>query len=171
MNDEEPSHAWQARCVGCHREHYAPSVVAVSAGGVKCVCGHVSAPMTIPEYNKALAPWLFGGPGPDQLIGQINSDSSRLVEYAKSLGVDAKPIPRDWGSRGVIVRTVDDMHVVVMRMMFTWRVAELDFDGWPTGRFWCYPADNGLRAALTNAACYGDAEPGGWVRAWDGRRG
>lgn len=98
--------------------------------------------------------------------------SARLAEHAKSQGIDAKPVPPEWGSPGVIVRTIGNKHVIVMRMLFTWRVMETDLDGWPAGRFWYYPAD-GLTAALQNAYDYsdGDAEPGGWVRAWDGRRG
>lgn len=100
------------------------------------------------------------------------SDSAGLVRLAHAYGVTgAKALPVSWGWRGVVVRTMGDIQVVVMRLGFNWRVAELDIHGNPNGRYWCYPAYHAqaFRAALINAFSYGDGEPDGWVKAWGDR--
>mgnify|MGYP001757506137 CR=1 FL=1 len=55
MNEQKDDIAMQARCLGCLREHYAPSVLLVSTGGVDCgACGYVSRRMTRQEYMTEL---------------------------------------------------------------------------------------------------------------------
>jgi hypothetical protein len=46
--------AMQLRCVQCRRENYALAVKQISQGGYRCVCGHVSRPMTLDEYRAAV---------------------------------------------------------------------------------------------------------------------
>jgi cytochrome c-type biogenesis protein CcmH/NrfF len=53
MPDDEAV-AMQVRCPQCRRENYALAVSQISKGGHRCVCGHVSRPMTLQEYRTAL---------------------------------------------------------------------------------------------------------------------
>lgn len=97
-----------------------------------------------------------------------------LISAAQVAGVDVLPLPIESGYQGVHVRGLDDgQEVWVVQMLFNYRVMETHWPSAGPGRWWCYAGadlDAFLRAVI-HASLYGDGEPDGWVRSWDGRRG
>lgn len=97
---------------------------------------------------------------------------AELVQVAAAGGIDVEPLPREALYFGVSVRPLPDgQEVWLVRLLVNWRIVE-SREGWP-GRFWCYPGTEmqTFAIAVQHAALYGDGEPDGWIKAWDGRRG
>lgn len=107
--------------------------------------------------------------------GAMRTDPEFYVKAAHELyALDIEPLPPEAGYFGFKVRDLaDGWEVWVVRMLVNWRVLETLPDSWGYGRFWCYPGTglHSFLAAVINAALYGDGEPDGWIKAWDGRRG
>lgn len=106
-------------------------------------------------------------------------DTGMYLEIAGQLGsVDPRLAPEWYGYRdpypAIVLRPLPDgQEVWVTRMMLNWRVLEVVPDSCGYGRYWCYPG-NGMGTfvvATRHALLYGDAEPDGWIKSWDGRVG
>lgn len=100
---------------------------------------------------------------------------AELVTLARDLGAEhAEALPTETMWTGVSVRALaDGQEVWLVRMAFNWRILETHPGACGYGRFWCYPgrgADTFV-VALRHALSYGDGEPDGWIKAWDGRSG
>lgn len=95
-----------------------------------------------------------------------------LVKLAADEGTIVTALPAEVEWFGVHVRDMPGGEVWAVRMMFNWRVLETP-DEWSIGRSWCYLGigPETFLLAVRHAALYGDGEPDGWIKAWDGRRG
>lgn len=105
-------------------------------------------------------------------------DTDLYLEIAQRLGSeDPRPAPEHYGYRdpypAIVLRPLPDgQEVWICRMMLNWRVFEVVPDrGY--GRYWCYPGSGmgTFVVATRHALLYGDAEPDGWIKSWDGRVG
>jgi hypothetical protein len=95
------------------------------------------------------------------------------VDAARAVGFEITRVLPEFGLNFRVRHLDDQREVWLLRMLTNWRVQETFSEGQPAGRYWCY-AGLGMATfmrALRHAACYGDGEPDGWVRAHDGRRG
>lgn len=107
-------------------------------------------------------------------VEDMAAQNGWYAEYAERHGVAAEPLPPRSQYLGVRVRALPDgQEVWVVRMLVNWRVLETHPGAFAYGRYWCYPGTglSTFRVAVTHAAHYGDGEPDGWVKSWDGRRG
>lgn len=112
--------------------------------------------------------------GPFDPLVELRVLIDALVPIARSLGAEqAEALPRETGRLGMSVRTLPDgQEVWLVRMGFNWRILETHPTAPTYGRYWCYPGI-GLQTftvALQHALSYGDGEPDGWIKSWDGRR-
>lgn len=102
----------------------------------------------------------------------VTFGSEDFALLARRHGLDVEPLDNEY--TGVNVRTLaDGKEVWVVRLLVNWRVLETLPYAFSYGRFWCYPGTGPQTfiVACTHASLYGDGEPDGWVKSWDGRVG
>lgn len=100
----------------------------------------------------------------------------RYLEMAELEGVVLDPLPQEYGMAFSFknVEQPDWPEIHLSRMLVNWRIQESV--GLFYGRYWCYASlsdHSFINAIRALKEWQGDpnAEPAGWIKAWDGRRG